>query len=237
MSETSIRPDRTLGDIVTENPASAQVFESLDIDYCCGGNQTLAEACREAGVAVETVRDRLDDAAEDDAPAVPHGSPTEIVDHIVETHHEPLREELPALGQLVEKVARVHGQNHLELRDVQTTFEELASEMREHTTEEEREVFPIVEKLDRGEQLDETERKRLRTALDDLEDDHDQTAAHLERLADLTDGYTAPEDACVSYRSMLNRLEALEADTHLHVHTENNVLFPQVERQLAQASN
>ena len=50
----------------------------------------------------------------------------------------------------------------------------------------------------------------------------------LARLRELTGGYTPPADGCVSYRLLYAGLAELEADTHLHVHKENNVLFPMV---------
>ena len=43
-----------------------------------------------------------------------------------------------------------------------------------------------------------------------------------------TDDYRAPADSCVSYRRCFEGLAELEADTHLHIHKENNVLFPMV---------
>lgn len=232
MTPSTIEADRTLGDLVTEHPEYARTFESLGLDYCCGGNQTLKEACRDADIDIETVQDRLTETTSDDGPTIPRGSPTELVDHIVETHHEPLRKELPSLAQIVTKVARVHGHNHPELRDVETTFQELRREMQEHTEEEEVEVFPLIKKLDQGDRLSDEERTRLREEFEDLEADHEETAAYLDRIASLTDEYTAPDDACMSYRTMLDRLEALEEDTHLHVHTENNVLFTQIREQL-----
>jgi regulator of cell morphogenesis and NO signaling len=86
--------------------------------------------------------------------------------------------------------------------------------------------------LERGDTLTDEERAVLDDALADLEADHEATAACLERIAELTDEYAVPEDACASYRSMLERLDALERDTHVHVHKENNVLFPMAKSQL-----
>lgn len=233
MSETSVDPDRRLGDLVEETPAFARAFESLGIDYCCGGDRSLAETCREEGLDVAEVRERLADAEHEGGDERREWeSMTELVEHIVATHHQHLREELPELEDLVWTVRNAHEGAHPELREVELEFTALATEMRSHTDEEETEVFPIVEKLDRGERLDDAEVERLRAALRDLEADHEETAGHLDRIAELTDDYAVPEDACPKYRSMLDRLEALERDTHLHVHRENNVLFEAAESEL-----
>lgn len=230
MSETEIHPDTSLGDLVAEVPRYATVFESFGIDFCCGGDRSLEDACSEEGVPVETVREELRQVPRE--AASDWDSPSELVDRIVETHHEYLREELPALAALVQKVSRVHGEDHPELHEVAAEFAELKAGMQTHITEEEEDGFPIIEKLDRGESLSPEEEASLRVEIDGFEADHEETAERLHRIADLTDGYEVPEGACGSYRNMLDRLEDLERDTHMHVHRENNVLFPEAEAML-----
>ncbi|WP_135365064.1 iron-sulfur cluster repair di-iron protein [Halosimplex halophilum] len=230
---TDIDPDRTLASLVEETPAYARAFESLGLDYCCEGDRTLATACDQADLAVDDVRARLRETRDrEDADADDWEGLADLADHVVETHHDYLREELPALQDLVAKVARVHGENHPELRELEAEFSELAEEMREHIEEEETELFPVVGKLDRGESPSTDEAARLREAIRTFEDDHAATADRLDRIAELTDGYAVPGDACASYRSMLDRLDRLERDTHMHVHRENNVLFPRAEERL-----
>lgn len=233
VTEHEIVSDRSLGELVRDYPESARVFESLDIDFCCGGDQTLQAACKEAGLDVDEVRRQLHDARQagtgqrDDWESM-----QDLIDDVVTTHHQYLREELPVLGELVEKVRSVHGDSHPELAEVEREFDDLVAEIQRHIDEEEDDVFPVIEKLERGEELTDNERSVLDKAFADLEADHETTAAHLERIAELTEEYAVPEDACPSYQSMLERLEALERDTHMHVHKENNVLFPMVESEL-----
>lgn len=236
MTTTPIDPKRSLGNLVAENPAFARVFESFDVDYCCGGDVSLETACSEAGLELSAVRDELAKVGRESDGRRDWEEMSDLVDLIVSEHHEYLRDELPALTDLVRKVARVHGENHPELRRVEEEFLDLADAMRTHISEEEDEAFWIIEKLDRGETLTESEVATLREEIDDFEDDHEETATRLERIAELTDGYAVPDDACPSYRNMLDRLEELERDTHLHVHRENNVLFPEAERELSTAT-
>jgi len=236
---TDIDPNRTLASLVEESPARARVFESLGLDYCCGGDQTLATACAEADLDVDDVRDRLAEArdrSDGDAADYEWEALEDLADHVVDQHHDYLREELPKLGDIVETVADVHGENHPELREVEVEFRDLAAEMREHIDEEEEELFPVVGKLDRGEPLSADEAGRLREEIRTFEEDHAATADRLERIAELTDDYAVPEDACPSYQSMLERLDTLERDTHMHVHKENNVLFERASERLAAAS-
>lgn len=232
MSKT-VSPERSVGALVRENPAYADVFESVGIDYCCGGDKTLGDACEEASVDVDEVRQRLAEAPTEEGNETEPESLSETVEDIVSEHHQYLREELPALEGLVRKVARVHEESHPELQEVKQEYLDLAEEMKRHIDEEEDELFPVVERLDRGEALTDDERSRLRSAIDEMEEDHDETAERLERLEELTDGYSVPDDGCASYRAMLERLEALEHDTHRHVHKENNVLFTEAEQRLS----
>jgi len=236
---TEIDPNSTLASLVEESPACARVFESLGLDYCCGGDQTLATACEKERLDVDDICDRLAEARDrSDGDAADHewNDLGDLADHVVDAHHDYLREELPKLGDIVKTVADVHGENHPELRDVEAEYRELTAEMREHIDEEEEELFPVVGKLDRGERLSPDEAERLREAIRTFEEDHAATADRLERIAELTDDYAVPEDACPSYQSMLERLDHLERDTHMHVHKENNVLFEHAGERLAAAS-
>jgi regulator of cell morphogenesis and NO signaling len=236
---TEIDSNRTLASLVEESPVRARVFESLRLDYCCDGDQTLATACEEGGLDVDVVRERVAEArnrSDGDAADYEWDDLEELADHVVDAHHDYLREELPKLGDVVETVADVHSESHPELREVEAEFRDLTAEMREHIDEEEEELFPVVGKLDRGEELSAEEVERLREAIRTFEDDHAATADRLERIADLTDDYAVPDDACPSCRSMLEWLDQLERDTHMHVHEENNVLFAEASDRLAAAS-
>ncbi len=205
-SNDNIDRSKTLAALVEEKPRRSRVFEAHDLDYCCGGDQTLADACEGRELAP---------------------------DAIVEHHHDYLRDELSPLGELVETVVDAHGDEHPELHDLQGTFEALKRELPVHLSEEEQLVFPAVRDWVESGELDTNQEAILAEVLGSLDDDHQETAEHLERIHELTDGYTAPDDACPKYRAMLERLEELERYLHMHIHRENNVLFPEIERQMA----
>jgi len=232
-----IDPERPLAEIVEGTPAFAQAFEELGIDYCCGGDASLREACEQKGLEVSDVRDRLAEFGTESGEDTERewGSPSEIADNVVEEHHDYLREELPELESMVEKVARVHGENHPELHEITDEFDALADEMQEHIEDEEENLFPVIERIENGDELTNEEAETVHDHLDGYVKEHDETAERLERIRQLSDGYEVPDDACMSYRVMLSRLEDLEHDTHMHVHKENNVLFPEVEGILSSA--
>lgn len=237
MTADTIQADRSVADIVIEAPATASTFESLGIDYCCEGDQTLETACEENNIDIATVREQLAEAQQTgDVEYDDWETSSELVDAIIETHHEYLRQELPELGSLVDTVSQVHGENHPELAELAELFPDLAEELQTHIEEEEEDGFPIIQKFDQGDSLTDEEVATLQDELQHYEVDHEEAAEMLERIEELTNGYEVPDDACPSYRSMLTRLKELEADTHMHVHKENNILFPMVEKQLVSNS-
>ncbi len=233
MSTTHIDDQREVGQIVRDHPSVGSVFETFGIDYCCNGDRSLREAATAEGVdPTQLIRELESSTAEEETPEK-WDSLEELIEHVESTHHDHLRGELPSLSELVAKVRVVHADDHPELAAVHRTFNDLADEMLTHIREEEVNAFPIIVKVDRGEPLNEDEQRRLQEELRGLEEDHEDTAANLDRLDELTEGFTVPDGACPSYELMLERLAGLKSYTHQHVHKENNVLFRDVESQLA----
>ena len=224
---STITADTHVADLVLEQPARARVFERFGIDYCCGGKTPLATACADRGVEVDTVIAALGEslAAEADDVDWAAVSVTDLCAHIVDYHHGYLREELPPLRLLVDKVALAHGGVHPELREVQALFHATADELEQHMPKEEQVLFPACVALEQGASSGfafGSVENPIRMMLHE----HDEVAAGLAGLRAATNGYEPPADACNSYRAMLERLAVLERDTHRHVHEENNILFP-----------
>ncbi len=219
----------TVGAIVTRHPALARVFEQKGVDYCCGGNKTLDDACREQRLESEaflaTLQESLSDADEKivDAAAM---SLTELADHIEQTHHAYLRSEFPRLDELSAKVASAHGDHDARLYKVRETFLALADELSSHMMKEEQILFPMIRQLDSSESVPDFHCGSLANPIHQMEAEHDDAGSALKKLRTLTDDYAAPEWACNTFRAMLHALVTFEGDLHQHIHKENNVLFP-----------
>lgn len=224
---TALRPDTHVATLVLEQPSRARVFERFGIDYCCGGKTPLEAACAERGLDVAAVLAALEEPRADEADDVDWAAApvAELCAHIVGHHHAYLRDELPPLRQLADKVARVHGANHPELVAVQTTFAALADELEQHMVKEERILFPACVALEEG-AAGGFPFGSVENPIRVMLDDHDEVAAGLARLRELTNAYAPPRDGCNSYRALFARLQTLETDTHRHIHEENNILFP-----------
>ena len=226
MSELTI--DRTLADVVTEEPGAARVLEGFGLDYCCGGRRTLADACRREGVDPNRVLDALGDLAPGPEPDWAQMAPEELVDHLETTHHAYLDAELPRLHALVDKVTGVHGGRHAELADVRAAFVALRDDLEPHLRKEESVLFPMIRELATATEPPSFHCGTLANPISVMLAEHDRAGELLATLRRMTDGYQPPADGCASYRALYAGLAELEADLHLHIHKENNLLFPAV---------
>lgn len=220
----------TVGTLVRENPNRARVFESMNIDYCCGGKVSLEQACAKKGVDTAVVLQRIKACDADNQPQelidADTMTLTQLASHIEATHHAYLKEELPRLDVMTEKVSRVHGNKEPRLLKVREAFVALKAELEPHMMKEERILFPIVRQIEQSETPVEFHCGSVANPVRQMEHEHEQAGELLKTLRDATDNFTPPQWACNTYRAMLDSLKRLEADMHQHVHKENNVLFP-----------
>ena len=233
---------RTVGDIVTEQPGRSRLFERLGIDYCCGGNRTLSEACRAKGLDPDDIARRIDRLDTEDTGATEPDYATmplaELADHIVSTHHVYLREELPRIDGLVRKVAEAHSDSPSgpQLRELVGLMKGLIGELQSHMLKEERILFPLIHRLDTATGDDEISPGMLDGPISVMEQEHDNAGRALGRVRELTADFTIPDWACNTYRAMLDALLKLELDLHQHIHKENNILFPRTRAALERSA-
>jgi regulator of cell morphogenesis and NO signaling len=227
-----IEQSTTLAEAVDAHPELAREFERRGLDYCCGGARSLAEACALIGAdphtTVAELAARL--VAEPDTAAWTTMTPDALVDHIEATHHRFLWDEMPRLTALVDKILSVHGARHAELVDVAACWAGLRADLEPHMLKEERVLFPMIRELAASTELPSFACGSLRNPIAVMLSEHDAVGGLLAELRRLTDRYTTPADGCASYAACYAALAEIEADTHLHIHKENNVLFPLVTR-------
>lgn len=231
-----LNAERTLGEIAAENPAAVRVFEKHHLDFCCHGDRPLGQACREKGLSLDQLRAELEKTSATEQARDWSDAPlAALADHIVSRHHNYLREELPSLGQTIAKVIEAHGRNHSDsLVPLQHAFEGLSAELTAHMMKEEMILFPLIKKLEaarkEGGVFSGAPGGSIGNPIRVMEHEHDSAAAALGQMRQVTSDYTLPPDACNTYRNLFQRLQTLESDLHLHIHLENNILFPRASR-------
>lgn len=223
---------KTVREFAVEVPQAIRLFEKLGIDYCCGGGKPLTEACAKAQIPVDDVLRQLREnekqtLAETDWSKASLG---EVMDYIVAKHHTYVKQELPRLEQLLNKVTGKHSEKHPELNDVKQIFLGLRDELTSHLMKEEGVLFPYVRALE--ESMQGAGRPHascfgsVRNPIHMMELEHDSAGEAVRELRRITDGYLSPEEGCFSYQALYKGLAEFEADLHQHIHMENNILHP-----------
>lgn len=213
--------DMTVRSIAAALPATAGVFKSYGVDYCCGGQRILSGVLRDQHIDEAKLYARLNEVydqarrikSETDFSKL---SSEDLVQHIENTHHAYLREALPKISELFGAVLRAHGQKHPELFDLHRVFSRLRSDLEQHLGKEEAILFPSL-----GEEPS-PETKRLSQ---EIKAEHDEAGSALRELRRISGDYIAPSDACPTYAKLYEALEQFEDDLHEHVHLENNILL------------
>ncbi|MGN6545042.1 MAG: iron-sulfur cluster repair di-iron protein [Aureliella sp.] len=229
MSTAALDSHTAVGQWVRQFPATSRVFDKYGIDFCCGGKAELSSACAKKGLSVDAVEAELQRAI-DTAAASPDEdvdalSLSELCDKIVREHHDLLREELPRLAKMVNKVVHVHGQHYRWLAPLQVAFHALTDELVPHMFKEEHILFPAIKRIEAAQAVPNFPFGSIDNPIHVMEHEHDNAGSLLAEMRRLSSDYTIPSEACNTFRAMLDGLRELEADMHLHVHRENNVLF------------
>ncbi len=224
--------ETTVREIALDQPASIRVFEKLGIDYCCGGRKPLAQACAERSLDLQSVLAALEstDASKDASTDWTTASLESLCQHLVTTHHEYVRREIPRLGKFATKVVARHGDDRPELPQIQQLIKTAGDDLLEHLGKEEAMLFPYITNLERN--LATCGPRSLgcfgavRNPIRVMMAEHDAAGDMLAQIRALSCDYTPPEGACPTFRGFYQALAEFESDLHRHVHLENNILFP-----------
>ena len=227
MNTDTISSTTPIGDIVANDFRTASVFKNNNIDFCCGGKKSLADACLERGVDQDKVKLQLKELS-----AIPPNSgqdfrswkPGFLCDYIVNTHHRYVLDTLPDLVLYTRKIADVHGSHHPELIEVAALFAQINSELLQHLKNEEEVLFPAIKNILANN--DPESKKTIISEIARMAGEHEFAGGAMDTINTLTHHYALPEDSCGTYQVAFKLLEQFEDDLHIHVHLENNILYP-----------
>ena len=216
-----------IGDIVTQDFRAAEIFKNAGIDFCCGGSQTLGDACRGKNLdvaAIETQLEQLENSAPDSSHMFNEWKLDFLSDYIVNTHHQTIMNLLPQLTFYTQKIAEVHGNNHPELLEIAGLFAQVDTELRQHLRNEEEVLFPAIKEVMKT-NSDES-KATIISEITRMTGEHEFAGGAMDKINELSRRYAVPEDGCNTYRVAYKLLEQFEDDLHIHVHLENNILYP-----------
>lgn len=219
--------EQTIGEIVANDFRAASIFKEAGIDFCCGGNKSLTDACKEKGADESHLIQQIETLAQtpvSGAMNFKEWEPGFLSDYIMNTHHKFVLKNLPELLFYTQKIADVHGDNHPELLEVAELFAKINEELLQHLKNEEEVLFPAIKaaEISATTQVKST----IISEVTRMQGEHEFAGGAMDRINVLTKNYLIPADACYTYRVSLKLLEQFEDDLHIHVHLENNILYP-----------
>ena len=225
--------EQTLASIVTHNHQTVPILEKYDLDFCCKGKRTLQQACDEKGLALNKVLPELEGATQTVSRSLPFEAmdPEQLISHIMIHHHFYVKQSMPTILSHLAKVVNKHGDRCPYMIEVQQLFTSIEKEMTNHMQAEETVLFPRIKEICASAKHSSAfEALYLSAPIDAMEAEHEKAGDTLYSIRQLTNNYTAPEDACTTFTICLAELKEFEEDLHQHVHLENNLLFPLAEK-------
>ena len=216
-----------IGEIVTGDFRAAAIFKKAGIDFCCGGKKSLKDACAEKNIVADNILSELHElelAPGDRSHNFTEWSPSFLAEYIVNTHHKYVLKSLPDLLHYTAKIADVHGDRHSELIEVADLFAKINVELLQHLKKEEEVLFPAVRMVQ--ETSSAFEKSVIISEIGRMTGEHEFAGGAMDRINELTHGYDIPADACNTYSVTMKLLGEFEDDLHIHVHLENNILYP-----------
>lgn len=222
---------QTLATIVTGNHQVVPVLEKYNLDFCCKGKRTLAEACEEKGIKIECLTDELNSLANRSEKQMPFTemSADQLISYILIHHHFYVKQSMPTIFSHLHKVATKHGDRFPYMQKVYDLFVIIMREMTLHMEKEEQALFPRIKAAEAMYNSGNTSKISagyISIPVTAMEADHAEAGDILHEIRTLTNNYTPPEDACTTFKVTLAELKEFEEDLHKHVHLENNILFP-----------
>lgn len=221
----------TIGSVVATDYNTTTVFYRYHIDFCCGGDKQIGEVCREKKIDEAVLLNEVNGLLNsEEVVGDPSGlKPDQLIQHILEKHHRYVQRHIPVILEFLEKLCRVHGENHPELFEIKQVFGEGAEHLLMHMKKEENVLFPMIKNM-----VHEQNEGRHPAALPYstfmpirmMRHEHETEGNRFAHLAELTNSYTPPADACSTYKAAFALMHEFEKDLHRHIHLENNVLFP-----------
>ncbi|ALC15690.1 iron-sulfur cluster repair di-iron protein ScdA [Desulfuromonas soudanensis] len=236
-AQTTDSANKTIGEFVAEDYRTATVFEGHGIDFCCGGQATLAEACQAKGVDSDALLKEMEGVKSAPIEGSRNYGAWELpflADYIVNTHHAYLNENTGQIAAYADKIAGVHGAHHPEVVEISAIFRKIAADLADHLREEEEVLFPAVKRIEMarksGGAPEAGDVRVIRASLEKLQKEHEEIGDAVHAIRRLARDYAIPADACNTFVLTYRKLEEFENDLHMHVHLENNILFPKAAR-------
>lgn len=211
----------TLSDIAKTIPGATAILNQYKLSFCCGGQHTLAEAASKSRLDAEEINASIMNL-------IPgthsndnwqEASNKELIEHILTRYHQVHRDQLSELIRLAERVETVHGERPECPTGLAEHLRYMQTELEGHMQKEEQILFPMLvggmAAMAAG-------------PVNVMKQDHDDHVVAIDKISQLTNNITPPENACGTWRALYLSLTSFKDDLEAHIDLENNVLFTRV---------
>jgi regulator of cell morphogenesis and NO signaling len=237
-----MKENQIIGELVAKDYRTASVFKKYSIDFCCQGNRTIQDACDKKNIDSKKVIEDLDAMmlAKSESTTDYQSWPLDLLaDYIEKKHHRYVQDKTLEIQPYLDKICKVHGEHHPELLEIKEEFNASASELAAHMKKEELILFPIIRKMTKAKlentKVDAAHFGTVKNPIQMMMNEHTVEGNRFRKIEELSNNYMPPLDACNTYRVSFALLKEFEQDLHLHIHLENNILFPkaiEIEKEL-----
>lgn len=237
-----MKGNQIIGELVAKDYRTASVFKKYSIDFCCQGNRTIEEACVKKNIDTKKVLEDLVAmmVSKSESTTDYQSWPLDLLaDYIEKKHHRYVQEKTLEIQPYLDKICKVHGERHPELLKIKEEFNASAGELAAHMKKEELILFPFIRKMTQAKieniKVDAAHFGTVINPIQMMMDEHTVEGNRFRKIEELSNNYTPPQDACNTYRVSFSLLKEFEQDLHLHIHLENNILFPkaiEIEKEL-----
>jgi len=227
-----VQKENKIGEVVARNFRAAKIFDDFGLDFCCGGKKTIQQACSEKGINPDMVLNNLTSSEENGTVSAHYDkwALDFLIDYIVSNHHSYVTNEITTIDHHLQKVVSKHGEKHPELHSIEILFSQLKEDLLVHLQKEEKMLFPYIKKMvmvqNNGLEFPHPPFGTVESPVIVMEHEHDTAGNLMREIRKAADDFTIPEDACTTFRILYSELADFEADLHVHIHLENNILFP-----------
>jgi regulator of cell morphogenesis and NO signaling len=223
----------SVADIALSFPQAVEVLTRYNLDYCCGGKKSFNLVCKRAGLNPESIWEEIQLASisvgPDSSMRYDTWEAPLLIDFVIQHHHQYVRDSIPQIQALLDKVCNAHGDDSLFLLTVKDYFNKLAEELLSHLQKEEDILFHVIRKIFRASTSEEElpiGHHQLSSLLIVIEDGHEIAGQLIKSIRTLTNNYIPPASACPTFKLAYVMLNQFDKDLIQHVHLENNILFP-----------
>jgi regulator of cell morphogenesis and NO signaling len=225
-----ITSDLLVTDIVTNNYRTAEVFRKYNIDFCCGGKMSLIVACGLKGLNESDILEELQQFAGAYQNAE-EWSVGFMIDYLINIHHKYFRKNVPIVNDYINRFMSGHNNKFHEIQQLPALAQQLCDKLTQLVNYESENLFPYIKRINHAYNNNEVYGKLFiktlrKLSAEDVEQYHAQIKVFTLQIEHLTNNFSSPENACITHRVMLHKLQEFIAYIWQHFFIEKKILIP-----------